>query len=59
MSLSEFVRVDGYKTTDTFKYLDQGYVLVALALTAETTEKMFCYRCGESLTDTGPWSGPP
>ena len=51
MSLSEFVRVDGYKITDTFKHLDKGYVLLALAPTAETAEKMFCYRCGGELGD--------
>jgi hypothetical protein len=49
VSLSEFLRVDGYKITDTFKHLDQGYVLVALAPTGVSAEKMCCYRCGGEL----------
>jgi hypothetical protein len=46
MSLAEFIRVDGYKITDTFKHLDQGYVLVALAPEGETETTMHCHRCG-------------
>ena len=46
MSLAEFIRVDGYKITDTFKHLNQGYVLVALAPEGDAETTMHCHRCG-------------
>lgn len=50
MSLSEFIRIDGYKVTDTFKHLDQGYVLVALAPDESAQAAPRCCRCGDILS---------
>jgi len=49
MSLAEFIRVDGYKITDIFKHLDQGYVLIALAPVCVGPESLACHRCGTQL----------
>lgn len=49
MSLAEFVRIDGYKITDTFKHLDAGYVLLALAPDGKSPPQ--CCRCSTSLSD--------
>jgi hypothetical protein len=34
MSLADFIRVEGYKVSEVYKHLDQGYVLLALTPTS-------------------------
>lgn len=46
MSIADFVNLEGYKVTETFKHLEQGYVLIAVERALET---MTCVRCGEAL----------
>jgi transposase len=46
MSIADFVKLEGYKVTETFKHLDLGYVLVALESLAE---ELLCMRCGGKL----------
>ena len=46
MSIADFVNLEGYKVTETYKHLDQGYVLVAVE---RSSQAMNCSRCGEFL----------
>lgn len=50
MSLSDFIRVDGFKVTETFKHLDEGYVLVSVAPDEDTEMQPKCCRCNAPLT---------
>jgi RNase P subunit RPR2 len=46
MSLADFVHLEGYKVTETYKHLDAGYVLIAVE-SAES--EMVCKRCNTRL----------
>jgi transposase len=46
MSIADFVNLEGFKVKETFKHLDQGYVLVAVE---PLSDQLLCRRCGECL----------
>ena len=46
MSLADFVQLEGYKVTETYKHLDAGYVLIAVE---PTRLEMDCKRCRTRL----------
>ena len=48
MSLADFVHLEGYKVSETYKHLDAGYVLIAVE-SAES--EMVCKRCNTRLED--------
>jgi hypothetical protein len=50
MSLADFVRLEGYKDTETYKHLDAGYVLVTVE---HTSQEMACKRCGTCIGQKG------
>ena len=46
MSLADFVRLEGYKVSETYKHLDAGYVLIAVE---PAKSEMVCKRCKTCL----------
>jgi transposase len=46
MSIADFVNLEGYKVTETFKHLERGYILIAVESTVGCIN---CGRCGRSL----------